>query len=131
MSEAEDRKVEVKGRGRRPINPIITCPKCWESGSLYSVKTGSNTYYYVYHGKTSEGKIRRCYLGPTDYKYVSKLHDFTLQGSHQVNRYIEYLEDIVESLTEKASEEKDKDKVVEALKQAMKVIADAIKSIEK
>lgn len=64
-----------------------------------TVWRNSQVYYYAVHygdrDKESERKIlRKCYLGPETYIYVSQTHPFGLRGPIDKGRVIKYLEEL-------------------------------------
>jgi len=81
------------------------CPRC---GRQYEYieerKQGERVYFYAVHiVKENNGKrrVKKCYLGPLVYQYVSRLHrkeGLVFKGLLEVNRAIEYLETILMSL---------------------------------
>jgi len=93
----------------KKFEDLKICPKCGRPISYIErhVKK-SNVYYvavhYLGYEKTSSGRVRKivkkCYLGPEDYKYVTRQHRFTLHGWIIEKREFEYLEKILEKLDE-------------------------------
>jgi len=61
-------------------------------------------YYYAVHVfKDSSGKrrVKKCYLGPEEYEYVSRLHakeGLTLKGLRDRQRALEYLDALISYL---------------------------------
>ncbi|MEM4501254.1 MAG: hypothetical protein QW512_03895 [Thermofilaceae archaeon] len=102
----------------------VICPRCSLPGKLVEKRTPHNTYIYVVHGR------RQCYLGPRQYIYVSKLHDFELHGQLEAKRYVEYLEELVDIMIEKLKSGKLKDRVelVRALRRVKERIERALES---
>jgi len=78
------------------------CPRCGQSYRwIYQEKIAGRTYLYAVHEEIVEGKKKRrkCYLGPADsYEYVSKTHDLSFYGMTKEDRYITYLEEILNLL---------------------------------
>ena len=77
------------------------CPKCGQPYSyVEEIDIGGRSYLYTVHYiKDESGKRRkkRCYLGPKDgYEYVSKTHEITFYGLDRQDRYIRYLEEIID-----------------------------------
>jgi len=78
------------------------CPRC---GAPYSWierrESGGRVYYYAVHVyKDSSGKrrVKKCYLGPEEYEYVSRLHakeGLTLKGLRDSQRALEYLDALI------------------------------------
>jgi len=82
---------------------MVICPVCGREGYLEARKTKSNTYYFVVHEEWRNGKrVSRVkhYIGPKDYKYVSKTHEFTLHGQFVKGRELKYLSTIATLLIE-------------------------------
>ena len=91
------------------IQDLKICPKCGQPISYIERQVKkSNTYYiavhYLGYEKLPNGKIRKivkkCYLGPEDYIYVTKQHKFILHGWIVKDREIEYLNKIITKLEE-------------------------------
>ena len=81
------------------------CPRCGrEYQYIEQRRQGNQTYFYAVHiERIGNGKrrVRKCYLGPLKYEYVTRLHQkegLTFKGLLEVNRAIEYLESILQSL---------------------------------
>jgi len=99
--------VKVRGKGVSLMGPEIggslVCRRCGRQVSwIEAKKKGDQVYYYAVHYsgyvKDSSGKIRKkvtkCYLGPQEYVYVSKLHEnlgLTLRGAIDSGRASQYL----------------------------------------
>jgi len=104
------------------------CPRC---GLKYSYierrKVGDRVYLYAVHYFKVGGKrrIKKCYLGPeSSYIYVSKMHEFSLRGSLDRRRTLNYLDAILNLLVverEKLDEET-KREIVEKLRRAIEVL---------
>ena len=86
------------------------CPKCGLPISyIDSYKRGGNTYYLAVHylgyvkdqtGKVKK-KIKKCYLGPKEYVYVSALHQdlrLVFRGLLENERILNYLKALREAL---------------------------------
>ena len=83
------------------------CPRC---GKQYQYieerKQGERIYFYAVHiERKPDGKkrVKKCYLGPLVYEYVSRLHqreNLVFRGLLETNRVFEYLEAILQSLIE-------------------------------
>jgi hypothetical protein len=80
---------------------IKICPRCGQPYQYIESHTvGGRTYLYAVHGREGKKKIR-CYLGPAgSYEYVSRTHDIDFRGYADKDRYIKYLDEIIEFLTE-------------------------------
>jgi len=77
------------------------CPRCGNSFSyIEEVDRGGRSYLYAVHyvkDESGKRKKRRCYLGPKDgYEYVSKTHDIIFYGLDREDRYIKYLNEIID-----------------------------------
>jgi len=77
------------------------CPKCGQPYSyIEEIDIGDRTYLYAVHyvkDESGKRKKKRCYLGPADsYEYVSKTHDIIFYGLNRQDRYIRYLEEIID-----------------------------------
>jgi len=86
------------------------CPRCGAPISWVERQVkGGRVYYYAVHylGYTKSGgkirkKVRRCYLGPEAYEYVTRLHrdlGIVLEGAVVDRRVVHYLDAFVESLS--------------------------------
>ena len=92
---------------------VRVCPRCGQPISyIERQKHGNQVYYYAVHylgyERTPDGKIRkklrRCYLGPAEYKEVSKLHSdlgLTLKGLMNEGRERDYMEALVRSVRDR------------------------------
>jgi len=82
------------------------CPKCGNPYSwIESRVVGKRVYYYAVHvykdPETGKRRVKRCYLGPEVYVYVSKLHEkegLTLKGLRDSQRALEYLDALIKYL---------------------------------
>ena len=85
------------------------CPRCGEPFSYlerHRDKVSGKTYYYAVHymgySRTSSGKIRKkvrkCYLGPEYYDYVTLTHEregLVLRGMLDRDRVLSYLDALI------------------------------------
>jgi len=78
------------------------CPRCGAPYSWIERRVvGKRVYYYAVHVyRDSSGKrtVKRCYLGPEEYEYVSMLHvkeGLTLKGLRDSQRAIGYLDALI------------------------------------
>ena len=78
------------------------CPRCEKPFRwIYQEKIAGRIYLYAVHEEieNNKKKRRKCYLGPADsYEYVSKTHDLSFYGMTKEDRYITYLEEILNLL---------------------------------
>jgi len=76
------------------------CPRCGKPFRwIYRENIYGRSYLYAVHEVVEEGKKKRrkCYLGPADsYAYVSMMHDLEFYGPIKDDRYIKYLEEILD-----------------------------------
>jgi len=76
------------------------CPRCGKPFRwIYKETIHGRTYLYAVHEEIegNKKKRRKCYLGPADsYEYVSKTHDLEFYGMTKDDRYIRYLEEIID-----------------------------------
>jgi hypothetical protein len=80
------------------------CPKCGQPYSyIEEIDIGGRLYLYAVHyvkDESGKRKKKRCYLGPKDgYEYVSKTHDIIFYGLDREDRYMTYLEEILDLFT--------------------------------
>ena len=80
------------------------CPRCGMSYNYISTnRVNGHTYYYAVHVVKDGAKrrVHKCYLGAKDYVYVRLMHPEMFEnmtGMVDSNRYIRYLEDIINVL---------------------------------
>jgi len=81
------------------------CPRCGHPYSWIERRVvGKRVYYYavhVYRDSTGKRTVKRCYLGPEEYVYVSMLHEkegLTLKGLRDSQRALEYLDALIKYL---------------------------------
>jgi hypothetical protein len=110
------------GRGDR-------CPRC---GLVISwverVRRGDRVYYVAAHSSGGGKRARRCYLGPEEYVYVSKLHEdlgLTLRGALERDRWVDYMASLVEAI---ASQD-DRSRAVDILRRVREAVDDALRSL--
>lgn len=88
------------------VNPIRFCPRCNQPYSyIEKRKKGEHIYFYAVHIAKVDGKNKyhKCYLGAKEYEYVRMMHPEMFQsltGMHDQERYVKYLEDILDIITE-------------------------------
>jgi len=104
--------------GRREVR---ICPRCGDIISWIERRTvNGQTYYYAVHymGRDGSGKkkVRKCYLGPNIYRYVSLTHEFSLRGLVDKKRIIRYLQEIAAALARTELEPEEKEKIKQILK---------------
>jgi len=86
------------------------CPRCGSSISwVEKQRKGGRIYYVAVHylgyvrvGDRVRKQVRKCYLGPEEYDYVTRLHQdvgLTLEGAVSDRRVIHYLDAFMTSLT--------------------------------
>lgn len=89
-------------RKRRPKG---ICPVCGQPYNWIETRTeGDQKYYYAvhYYGiKNGKKQIKKCYLGPSNYIYVSMTNPIVLQGriadlDQEMSRVVTYLEDLLD-----------------------------------
>jgi hypothetical protein len=126
--EAGDAKVKFIGRR--------LCPRCsFPFKSLGKITIGGNTYYVARHVVYVEGQkipVWDCYLGPSEYIYVTPLHedlDLTLRGAVEEGRWVEYIERIVSSVLEKARMSKDKSKYIDGMLRVREIVMKAFREL--
>ena len=97
-------------RGRAGRDLLRICPRCGEPYSyIERVVRGGRVYYYAVHyegyvksGGKIKKKVRKCYLGPDYYEYVTKTHynlGITLKGLHDSTRAVSYLNNLLNTIT--------------------------------
>ena len=99
------------------------CPRCGkEFKYIEERRQNDRVYFYAVHVEKLPGgkrKIRKCYLGPLTYEYVSRLHqreNLTFKGLLETYRAIDYLEAILQSLLNSALDPETRKRVAEKLR---------------
>jgi hypothetical protein len=128
--EAGDSDVNVRFIGRR------LCPRCsYPFKSLSKVTIGGNTYYIARHVVDVDGQkvvVWSCYLGPSEYIYVTALHedlDLVLKGAVEEGRWVEYIERIISSVLEKARRSRDKSRYIEGMLRVREIVMRAFREL--
>ena len=91
------------GMGIEPLK-IKICPRCGDAISwIERRQRGERVYYYAVHTWNEGGRrrVRKCYLGPATYEYVTRLHSregLVFKGLIDRERALEYLESIANML---------------------------------
>jgi len=99
------------GLGAQP--QLKVCPKCGEPISyIERRRIGGHVYIYAVHyygyERTPDGKVRRkirkCYLGPEAYTYVSRTLGVPFRGlaAGEAGALVDYVEAVARSLEERA-----------------------------
>ena len=119
-------------------------PKCPRCGGVISYierqKKGGKYYYYAVHylgyTKTS-GKVRKnvkkCYLGPETYDYVSKTHSdlgIVFEGAVEERRVIHYLDAFIMSLTKIELDKPTLIEIINKLKYLVERLEEIVKEYE-
>jgi len=101
------------------------CPRCGQPFRwIYSETIYGRTYLYAVHEEVegNKKKRRKCYLGPADsYEYVSKTHDLSFYGMTKEDRYVTYLEEILNLLGSKGSVSTDPEEFKKDFENTMKI----------
>jgi len=98
----------MQAEAQAPTRP--TCPRCGSPVSwVEKQRKGSRVYYVAVHylGYSREGgrvrkQVRKCYLGPEEYDYVTRLHQnlgIVLEGAVVDRRVVHYLDAFVRALS--------------------------------
>jgi hypothetical protein len=105
------------------------CPRCGLTISwVERVRRGGRVYYVAAHTSGGGKKPRRCYLGPKEYVYVSKLHEdlnLVLKGALDGDRWVDYMASLVEAI---ASQD-DRSRAVDILRRVREAVDDALRSL--
>lgn len=125
----EERKRERKKERKR-------CPRC---GLPYSYvearRVGDNTYYYAVHVQYlphGRRRVRRCYLGPNAYVYVTKLHvreGLFLKGLIDEKRAVEYVKELATRLPDMDIDPRDAEELADILERAAKELREKAKEM--
>jgi hypothetical protein len=101
------------------------CPRCGQPFRwIYQEAIHGRTYLYAVHEEIVEGKKKRrkCYLGPADsYAYVSMMHDLDFYGLIRDDRYIKYLEEILDLFASEESISTDPEEFKRDFENIMKI----------
>jgi hypothetical protein len=92
------------------------------------VRRGGRVYYVAAHSSGGGKRARRCYLGPEEYVYVSKLHEdlnLVLKGALDGDRWVDYMVSLVDAI---ASQE-DRSRAVDGLRRVRDAVDDALRSL--
>jgi hypothetical protein len=105
------------------------CPRCGLTISwVERVSVGGRVYYVAAHTSGGGKKPRRCYLGPKEYLYVSKLHEdlnLVLKGALDGDRWVDYMVSLVDAI---ASQE-DRSRAIDGLRRVREAVDDALRSL--
>jgi len=94
----------------QPSRRMAVCPRCGQPISyIERHRRNGHVYYYAVHylgyERAPDGRVvkrlRKCYLGPDLYSYVSSTHGdlgLTFRGLAERGRELEYLEGLVRAL---------------------------------
>ena len=86
---------------RRKGEPRSICPRCGQPYSYVETReVRGKVYYYAVHYYKEGGKrrVRKCYLGPEYYDYVTRTHEregLILRGLTTTDRVIGYLDALI------------------------------------
>ena len=89
------------GRRRRG-EPKPICPRCGLPYSYVETReVGGKVYYYAvhYYREGNKRRVRKCYLGPEHYDYVTRTHEregLVLRGLTSTDRVISYLDALID-----------------------------------
>jgi hypothetical protein len=94
-----------EGPGERPRCPRCGGPVSWverhvRGGRVYYVAVHYEGYTKAPDGRVRK-RVRKCYLGPSEYEYVSRTHEdlgLVLKGLSEPGRVIDYLDAFINSL---------------------------------
>ena len=83
------------------------CPRCGkEFKYIEERRQNDRVYFYAVHiEKLGSGKrrVKKCYLGPLTYEYVSRLHqkeNLVFKGLLETNRALEYIETLLNTVVQ-------------------------------
>ena len=77
----------------------MRCPRCGAPAKGFHVnRAGDRVYIYAYHGRNQDGKVQRCYLGPSVYEYYARVKNFETVGlaEESLGEAIDMMKAIVE-----------------------------------
>jgi len=86
---------------RRKGEPRPLCPRCGLPYSYVEAReVGGKVYYYAvhYYREGNKRRVRKCYLGPEYYDYVTRTHEregLILRGLTSTDRVIGYLDALI------------------------------------
>ena len=118
------------------------CPRCGGGISwIETQKKKDRVYYYAVHytgydkvGSKVRKKVRKCYLGPEEYEYVSRLHSdlgLKFKGAIDDKRVIHYLDMFTEALVRADLDRITLVEIISKLKQLTQRLDEYVKEIEK
>ena len=99
------------------------CPRCGrEYQYIEQRRQGNQTYFYAVHiikERSGKRRVKKCYLGPMIYEYVTRLHrkeGLVFKGLLEVNRAIEYIETLLNSILNSALDPETRKSLAEKLR---------------
>ena len=111
-----------------------TCPRCGMPVSwIERQRKGGREYYVAVHYLGRPGgkeALRKCYLGPREYAYVSSTHEglgLTLKGMVEPRRVMEYLDSLLTALPHLNVGKGELSKLVDKLKLVLKVLEEKLR----
>ena len=118
------------------------CPRCGaEISWIETQKKKDRVYYYAVHytgydkvGSKVRKKVRKCYLGPEEYEYVSRLHSdlgLKLEGAVVEKRVVHYLDAFVEALVKADLDRLTLVEIINKLKHLTERLDEYVKELEK
>jgi len=114
------------------------CPRCGGVISwIESQRKGGRVYYVAVHylGRVGGKRmVKKCYLGPEEYVYVSRTHqdlDITLEGLIRDRRLINYLDAFISSLFTIDLDEKTLIEVTRRLRNLVERLERYVREIER
>jgi hypothetical protein len=114
------------------------CPRCGgEISWIEKQKKGDRIYYLAVHYLGYSGKkkkVRKCYLGPEEYVYVSRTHQdlgIIFEGAIDERRVIHYLDMFIMSLTKIELDKPTLVEIINKLKYLTSRLEEYVSRIEK
>ena len=118
------------------------CPRCGLPFNWVETQDkGGRTYYYAVHymgyskvGSKIKKKIRKCYLGPEEYEYVSRLHSdlgLKLEGAVVERRVVHYLDAFISALAGSELDRATLTEILTKLKHLTQRLEEYVKELEK
>ncbi|MEM3145524.1 MAG: hypothetical protein QW332_06020, partial [Thermoproteota archaeon] len=112
------------------------CPRCEQPYSYVEKRKKNNhTYFYAVHITKIDGKrhFHKCYLGAETYDYVQRMHPEmigSLTGMVDKERYIKYLESIIDAVSEMELEEEQSRQVIKILEEGIEKLGKQKATVE-
>ena len=111
-----------------------TCPRCGSPINwVERQRKGGREYYVAVHylgGSGGKEALRKCYLGPKEYAYVTLTHEglgLTLKGMVEPKRVLDYPDSLLTALPHLNVKKGELSKLVDKLKLVLKALEERLR----